>query len=221
MKKLFGRKPVQLLIALFLFLFFVGLSVVITIGFRPLYYSDISRYQLTETVGMPEETIRKNYDVLIDYSLKWEDTKLSFPDFPMSREGETHFAEVKEIFDAFKWMALLCGIAGGILAAGSLLFGAYRFLKYEAVLSLVIPSVLFLYVGLFFEKAFVQFHQLFFSNDYWMFDEELDPVIRILPEGFFMHCAFLIFGIIFFFALFCLAAYFFAKRKELKGNRAS
>ena len=31
-----------------------------------------------------------------------------------------------------------------------------------------------------------------FSNDYWLFDERTDPVINILPDEFFLHCALLI-----------------------------
>ena len=46
-----------------------------------------------------------------------------------------------------------------------------------------------------FEKSFVLFHKLLFSNDYWVFDPEKDPIILMLPEEFFMHaaCAILLF----------------------------
>ena len=43
-----------------------------------------------------------------------------------------------------------------------------------------------------FNKAFVLFHKLFFSNDDWLFDPATDEVITILPEEFFMQCAVLI-----------------------------
>jgi integral membrane protein (TIGR01906 family) len=43
-----------------------------------------------------------------------------------------------------------------------------------------------------FSRAFVVFHEIAFSNDYWIFDPRIDPVIRILPEWFFMYAAFLI-----------------------------
>ena len=35
-----------------------------------------------------------------------------------------------------------------------------------------------------FEKSFVIFHKLLFSNDYWVFDPEKDPIILMLPEEF-------------------------------------
>ncbi len=45
---------------------------------------------------------------------------------------------------------------------------------------------------LFFDKAFVLFHQVFFDNDDWMFDYRTDPIISFLPETFFFLCFLLI-----------------------------
>jgi integral membrane protein (TIGR01906 family) len=58
-------------------------------------------------------------------------------------------------------------------------------------------GVSFLVVGglaaLDFERAFVIFHQLFFSGkDNWIFDYRTDPIITMLPEEFFRNCAILI-----------------------------
>ena len=38
-----------------------------------------------------------------------------------------------------------------------------------------------------FNTCFILFHKIMFSNDYWIFDPQLDPVINMLPEEFFMH----------------------------------
>jgi uncharacterized membrane protein len=46
-----------------------------------------------------------------------------------------------------------------------------------------------------------------------MFDPVTDPVINILPEGFFMHCAFMIVAIVILFSIIFLAVYF-TKRKN-------
>lgn len=35
------------------------------------------------------------------------------------------------------------------------------------------------------EAVFIMFHKIMFRNDYWLFDEALDPVITILPDTFF------------------------------------
>ena len=39
------------------------------------------------------------------------------------------------------------------------------------------------------EAFFIGFHHVMFSNDYWLFDPLRDPVILLLPEQFFFHCA--------------------------------
>ncbi|WP_195987229.1 DUF1461 domain-containing protein, partial [Clostridium sp. D53t1_180928_C8] len=37
-----------------------------------------------------------------------------------------------------------------------------------------------------FSKAFIIFHKIFFKNNYWIFDETIDPIINALPEELFM-----------------------------------
>ncbi len=49
------------------------------------------------------------------------------------------------------------------------------------------------------------FHELAFSNDFWLFDPAVDPIINILPEWFFMQEAFLIIGLILILAVIQLA----------------
>ena len=34
-----------------------------------------------------------------------------------------------------------------------------------------------------FNKVFVIFHEIFFTNDLWLFDARYDYMIRMLPEG--------------------------------------
>ena len=46
------------------------------------------------------------------------------------------------------------------------------------------PIALMLPIVINFEKSFVIFHKLLFSNDYWVFDPEKDPIILMLPEEF-------------------------------------
>jgi len=36
-----------------------------------------------------------------------------------------------------------------------------------------------------FTKCFTIFHEIFFTNDLWLFDARYDYMIRMLPEGFF------------------------------------
>ena len=214
MKK--GLWWVQTGLALILTLAIIGISVVGTLAFRPLYYRDMKALEIAEYSGYPEAEIRENYDALIDYNMAWRDGDLSFPTLPMSENGKTHFEEVKEIFDIFKYLAVF----GSILGVAGIVFMAmkkeYRYLKMTAVVSCGLPVVLGILVALFWDKVFVIFHELFFNNDYWIFDYRTDPIILLLPDEFFMHCAFLIFGGVLFGAAVCLVSYVVLTKRAKK-----
>lgn len=203
-------------LAVVLTLAIIGISVVGTLAFRPLYYRDMEKLQISEYSGYSEAEIRENYDALIDYNMAWKDGELSFPTLPMSETGKIHFEEVKEIFDIFKYLAVF----GGILGLAGIVFMArkkeYRYLKMTALVSCGLPVILGILVALFWDKVFVIFHKLFFNNDYWIFDYRTDPIILLLPDEFFMHCAFLIFGGVLLGAAACLVSYLVLKKRDKK-----
>ena len=64
----------------------------------------------------------------------------------------------------------------------------------------MLPVVLGILAALDFNRAFVVFHSIFFpGKSNWIFDYRTDPIILVLPQNFFMHCAMLIAaGILFF-----------------------
>lgn len=194
-KRDFRREPegvtfFNLLLALIGCLFLFCGSVVLVLNLRSIYYFDISYLNLTEETGMSGAQIRENYDVLIDYNLFTKGVhKLEFPDFPMSEQGETHFREVKRIFLAIQYLTILSGILFLLGLVRQLPRRDYGSLKLLSVFSLLIPTALGIAVALNWERFFIGFHELVFSNDYWIFDPATDPVILILPDEFFFHCA--------------------------------
>ncbi len=207
-------------LALILTLTIIGISVVGTLAFRPLYYHDMKTLEISAYSGYPEAEIRENYDALIDYNMAWKDGNLEFPTLPMSENGRIHFEEVKEIFDIFKYLAVF----GSVLGVAGIVFMVrkkeYRYLKMTAIVSFGLPVILGILVALFWDKVFVIFHELFFNNDYWIFDYRTDPIILLLPDEFFMHCAFLIFGGVLFGAAVCLGSYMVLKARDKKRESA-
>lgn len=198
---------VHVIFALILTLTVISVSVVVTLAFRPLYYLDISALNIPEQSGYSKEEIRENYDVLIDYNLSFGSDSLEFPSLAMSEPGRIHFEEVRDIFQIFKYMA----IAGAALSIGGIVVFArkreYLYLKLTSILAVALPAVLGLLVALNWDWAFVAFHHLAFDNDYWIFDPLTDPVITILPDTFFMHCALMILGCVVLGSVICGVAY--------------
>lgn len=197
------------------FFFLFTCSVVLVLNFRPLYYHDVQTLHLSRETGLSEETICRNYDVLIDYNLFWkgEDT-LTFPDFPMSEQGRIHFEEVKRIFVALQYgmIVMLILFTGGII--WNVRRRSFGFLRATAATSLVIPAVLGALVAMNWERFFIGFHKLMFSNDYWLFDPARDPVILILPDEFFFHCAAAVIVCLAAGGIFCEMVYRAVRRKE-------
>lgn len=199
----------NLILAMILALLIISFSVVFTLNFRPLYYFDIDYLGIPESSGLSKEIIKENYDALIDYNSIFHSGRLEFPSLIMSESGEVHFVEVKNIFVAVQILfvlTLILSIAGIIYMRRQ---KDFQYLKYTAILTLAIPAVLGAVIGLNWEKSFVIFHQIFFNNDYWIFDAVTDPVITILPDTFFFHCAILILLIVLLGSGLC---YFFFRR---------
>lgn len=185
--------------AFFGFLFWMSFSVVLVLSLRQIYYADIRFLNIAEETGFSEQEIRENYDVLIDYNLVWKGVaELELPSFPMSEHGRVHFEEVKRIFVAVQCICAVSGVLFLVLVWKRIRKREYGFLKLLSVFLLVIPVVLGVLAAANWDTFFVRFHELFFSNDYWIFDPATDPVINILPDQFFAHCAAAI--------LLCLAA---------------
>ena len=206
--------PADLLAGLVLMLFFFSLAVTLTLYFRPLYYFDIGYLHISESSGLSPGVIRENYDALIDYNSLWGPDTLVFPSLSMSESGSIHFQEVKRIFIGFQFFFLLSGAASVLL----LVFRRKRpgMLKWAAILSVVVPVVLGILVGANWQWFFVTFHRMVFRNDYWIFDPATDPVITILPDAFFLHCALMILSIV---ILCSVISYLFYRRLTGKKER--
>ena len=208
-------KVVKFIYGIALSLVIICTAVAATVFFEPLYYSDIERYDLVERTGMSEQEIRDNYDEMIRFLMRWEGDELTLPTLPMSEGGKIHFADVKHVFNGVKILGLTSlGIAvlcffvlrrqnrrGSLIAAG--------------IITLGIPAVLGAFVAVAWDRFFILFHKIFFHNDYWIFDAKTDPVITILPDGFFMHCMIMIVALVAAGAAVCFIAAAVQKRKKM------
>ncbi len=185
-----------ILVGVLLTLFLLSGAVVFTLNFRPLYAFDMNFLDIPQLSGLSSDDIWLNYNALIDYNSIFMPGKLQFPTLSMSESGSIHFEEVKNIFVGVQLLCMVC--FAGLLAL--LALGRKKSkspaLKLAALLSLVIPSALGLLIALNWDAFFVGFHKLFFRNDLWLFNPQTDPVINILPDAFFLHCAVMILGLI-------------------------
>ena len=209
-------KVSNILLSLIMPLTIISLAIVLTLACKPLYYLDIHALHIPEATGYTISEIKSNYNAVIDYCLSFGNAPLEFPTFPMSEGGRIHFEEVKNIFNLFKYMAI-----GGTLAstAGILWMRrrhCYGYLKLTAILTVALPAFVGAAVALNWDRAFVTFHEIAFNNDYWLFDPATDPVINILPDAYFLHCAVMILVLVILGSLSCAFACQKIKKKKRK-----
>ncbi|MDL2324084.1 TIGR01906 family membrane protein [Ruminococcaceae bacterium OttesenSCG-928-A16] len=203
----------NVLLALVCTLFIISFAVVFTLNFRPLYYADITALDIPAISGLAPGEIRANYDALISYNSIFYTGPLQLPTLAMSVPGGIHFEEVKNIFLVVQ---TLLGVSFAVVCIGVFLKLRRKqvaFLKLTAIAAVAIPAVLGGLIALNWQMFFVGFHKLFFNNDYWIFDPRFDPVITILPDTFFMHCAILILVLVVAGSLLCYVVYRLLKRR--------
>ena len=168
---------------------------------------------IPERSGIPEAVCRENYDVLIDYNLLGGPSVLEFPDFSMSESGRIHFEEVKRIFIGCQ----VIGTAGLIWLVVRILRQLRRcdrdltWLRWTGRAALVLVAAVGGLVAVNWDLAFVLMHKILFRNDFWIFEAQTDPIIKILPDTFFMHCGILIMVLL---VVFVTACSLLGKRME-------
>ena len=164
--------------------------------------------------GLPREEILQNYNVLIDYNSIFGTKVLNFPTLAMSESGRIHFEEVKNVFGVFE----ITLIISGILSLAGIIYRHFKknpgYLLLSGILTVAIPAALGALIALNWGTVFVLFHKIVFNNNYWIFDAATDPVITILPDTFFMHCALMILALVVLGSIICLLAYRHAKQKK-------
>lgn len=190
------NKLITIVVSLALSLFLISTAVKLTLAFRQLYSYDVDKLNIAHDYGMKKEVVINNYNILIDYLQKKNIEKLFMPNFPISREGEIHFIEVKALFmkfDIMLYSAALISLIGVIYLIRK---KDFKFLKWTSIGSLALPVFLSVPFAINFDSSFTIFHKIFFNNDYWEFDPVKDPIINVLPQEFFFHCAIMILALL-------------------------
>ena len=197
------KNLISILLGLLSAVFIISASVVITLNCRPLYEADIERYELAEATGMSKEEILENYQAVIDYNNLGGPETLEFPTLPMSESGRIHFEEVRVIFHAIEYAAVVCGAATVFAVIFTWRKKMYAYRLWTGIFTVALPASVGIMAAVSWDSFFVFFHRVMFNNDYWIFDSATDPVITILPDGYFLHCLVMIVAI----ALACAAGF--------------
>ena len=186
------KRAIVVIFAVALVLLVLTVSIGLPIYLRPFNYAHIDALELDRASGFTKAQIRTAYDEVLDY-LTLPGKDFGTGELAHSAEGAAHFADCKVLFD----------LNAGVLLGSALVAAAIFLLRKPCKLpslrratfwagtgALMLPVVVGSLAALDFDRAFVIFHHIFFpGKDNWVFDYFADPIIRVLPQVFFMNCA--------------------------------
>ena len=186
------KRAIVVIFAVALVLLVLTVSIGLPIYLRPFYYAHIDALELDRARGFTKAQIRTAYDEVLDY-LTLPGKDFGPGELAHSAEGAAHFADCKVLFD----------LNAGVLLGSAVVAAAIFLLRKPCKLpslrratfwagtgALMLPVVVGSLAALDFDRAFVIFHHIFFpGKDNWVFDYFADPIIRVLPQVFFMNCA--------------------------------
>ncbi|MFT8390426.1 MAG: TIGR01906 family membrane protein [Sporolactobacillus sp.] len=194
---LYSRYQLQQdLFAAGLAVFLITVSVLAVLFFIPLYAWDAHLLNMSKSTGLSYTKIIENYRYMILFLGNPLPQNFHLPSLPSSVHGRIHFQDVKRLF---RWIELVMIVSGAGSVWGFFIMRRrhnYFYLRRAAYWLVALTSFPLIALVLDFNDTFILFHRLAFSNNYWLFDPQRDPVITILPEAFFMHAALLIIGLI-------------------------
>ncbi|MGF7001949.1 integral membrane protein (TIGR01906 family) [Lachnospiraceae bacterium PFB1-21] len=161
------------------------------------YREEYEKYGVTSSLGMKLEDVMKVTVQMMDYLIDREE-ELSITTMVEGKEQDffneqdrLHMADVKVLFlgglKLRNWAAVVALALVAVLILrkadlGSVLFKGFIRAFVAVLIAAGIIGILF---ATDFTKYFTIFHEIFFTNDLWMFDPAEDYMIRMLPEGFF------------------------------------
>lgn len=182
------------------------------------YQKEYEKYQVTESLYMDMEDVMEVTSYMMDYLIGKEEV-LSIEtevegrtqDF-FNEQDRLHMEDVKNLFlGGLKLRTVMLLVAVVLVLfliltkaeLKKMLTGAY--FAALGVFAVLIAGLLVSF-AVDFTASFTVFHEIFFTNDLWMFDPAEDYMIRMLPEGFFYDMvmrigAFFVGGLVLLFAV--------------------
>lgn len=181
-------------------LFVLSLSISLPLFIRQFYYWHIDLYNIVEITGVSKENLILSFNELMDSLMFFK--PFSEGVFPFSEEGKSHFLDCQVLF-VLDYVVLIFSFV--LLVIYLIALRKNKNLIYRpfnmsiSVIMLFIPLLLIGALGTYalidLNGAYAFFHKVFFpGKSNWVFDPYTDPIIKALPQEFFINCGILILG---------------------------
>lgn len=199
------------------------------------YEKEYRKYEVADSLDMELEDVMEVTGYMMDYLIGREDELSIVTDVDGKRQDffneqdRLHMADVKNLFLGGLRLRTLVLAAAALMMIVLFVSGAdmHKLLPKAYSIAGGIFFLLLVFLGAAFSINFTAcfriFHEIFFTNDLWLFDPATDYMIRMLPEGFFADMVLRI-GLTFVVlllavqAVFVLGRFLIARRREAAGS---
>lgn len=204
-KEKYTKKDITLSIlhTLCYFLFGISLPVTFILFFRPFFYTQIWYINLPYWTDRTYEQLKFCYDELMNCLMFYD--KFSLGDVFIYSEGaKEHFLACRPLFLMNNLICLFTCI-GLIITQYELSHNKFRLIKikkfnlktWNTFILLFFVIIALIWACIDFYSLFGLFHKIFFpGQSNYIFYPDVDPIINMFQEAFFINCAILI-GIVF------------------------
>lgn len=214
-----------LLFSLIATLFSLSFAIAIPLFWRGFYYLHIDAYNLVEVTGVNRSDLIYSFNELMN-SLMFFKTPFNEGVFPFSESGKNHFLDCQVLF-VLDYVVLI--ISAVLFIVYLLLLKKNKNLIYRPfnispiVFMMIVPIVLLGGLGTYalidLNGAYAFFHKVFFpGKDNWVFNSHTDPIIKALPEEFFINCGILILTV-YLLIFIVILIYSLIKKRKLGKNK--
>jgi len=173
-----------------------------------LYEYGVTKYDISQATGIDRPELTRVYRHLVNYfnfkteSAQIEVSKQGRPLDLFNERELVHLQDVRGLVQMGYWIQRVSFIL--IVSCALVLFfglkSGWRTLLKGLTCGSAITLGLMAFVSLWaligFDRLFILFHELSFSNDYWLLDPSRDYLIMLTPGGFLYDATLLAFGVV-------------------------
>ncbi len=177
----------------------IAITCINAVCFDASYYKEeYAKLGTAEYVGVSEPELFAATDILLGY-LKGSPSTLDLPvhanggqeEYYSEREKQ-HMVDVRKLYQGAIVVMILCYAVGIVMLLACILVNRKQSFPYVmrglfwGTLALLVGfGLLAAYVATDFNRFWVQFHELFFTNDLWILDPAVSRMIRMFETQFF------------------------------------
>lgn len=161
------------------------------------YQEQFVKYQVAQEIGVNDADLNKSMKTVLDYledkraDITVEVTINGSVETMFNEREMLHMEDVKTLYQNAVKVAY-AGVISLLIIIWSIIDDRKK-KKYTFIFSLkqglLIAGFIIAAIGIYavadFNRFWIQFHQLFFSNDLWLLNPATDNMILMLPEGLF------------------------------------